>query len=850
MKLTIISTVVLCLAASAAQAQNPIIRDQFSADPTARVFNNKVQYTYGELDRQSDILARQLNDCGIGLDDFVGIMLRRRKEFLLCVLAVHKAGAAYIPLDMEYPAERLRYMLDDAGAKALLTNRDILEEKIQNDGLQIDADTVRTFFVEDTDMTVDAQPIDLSEPNRLAYMIYTSGSTGLPKGVMLPHLALRAFLSWRIAKIGITPESRHAEHASFSFDASLDDLLCPLAAGGQVHIFSETMRRDMDGMAKYVEKHGITGMTLSTQMGMALVNQYELPLQYLMMGGEKMLPMRKTSVKLINGYGPTEFSVCSSLHVVDQQKDTDIPIGRPVPNSYSFICDEQGFLLPQGVMGELCLSGDQMARGYWKRPELTEEKFVDCPFAPGKRMYRTGDLAYYDANGELEFCGRVDNQVKLRGFRIEFGEIENCARTYDGIQMVIATVQTINDTGHLCMYYTADRDIDAEALRVHMEQSLTDYMIPEAMVRMDAMPMTPNGKIDRKKLPVPEIKVDTECMPPATKREVKLYDIARELLGHDQFGVTDNLMRVGMTSLLVIRLVAKACSEGIMIKVDDFMRTKTIRGVLATNQRLMTWYEEPVAGKPVAVVVQGETRYNDLLPYIQELNSRYNVVIVEAITAHFDYLFKDDDISEAIEFYYTLLDVELMQAGLESVALFTGHCFGSDLAYRLACRWQQENPELPVSVCMLDSFWVDNDRQLERPQLDLSMLPENIQQKIADMNDEQNELTDMYQRLNCHGNPEPLRGHVVLISAAQKENIVAQIAVKLGVQEQDVTDMLKVDADTLRQFLIPQREIDNVALWSGFCKDLRYWKVYGDHMTMLNEQNVKTYMQFVFDNIK
>jgi hypothetical protein len=263
----------------------------------------------------------------------------------------------------------------------------------------------------------------------------------------------------------------------------------------------------------------------------------------------------------------------------------------------------------------------------------------------------------------------------------------------------------------------------------------------------------------------------------------------------------------------------------------------------------MTWYQEPVAEKPVAVVIQGETRYNDLLPYIKELNERYNVVVVEAITTHFDYLFHDYDIHEAIEFYFAWLDALLMKAGLDSVSLFTGHCFGSDLAYRLACRWQQEYPEQPISVCMLDSFWVDRDRKLERPEFDMSTLPEDILKKIDEMNDAQEELLDMYKRLDCHGEPEPLKGNVLLISSAQKENIVAQIAENMGMKEDELLNFLKVDADNLRRFLIPQREIDNVALWSGFRSDLRSWKVYGDHMTMLNEQNVKTFMQFIFDNI-
>ena len=230
-------------------------------------------------------------------------------------------------------------------------------------------------------------------------------------------------------------------------------------------------------------------------------------------------------------------------------------------------------MLPQGVAGELCFAGIQVGRGYWRLPERTAQSFVDCPFVSedqwGRkvRMYHTGDLCRWNEDGELEYISRIDTQVKLRGFRIELGEIEKCAKAFEGMVSVVADVKTVNGTQHLCLYYTADRDIDTEALHENMSQTLTDYMVPETFVKMDTMPMTPNGKIDRKKLPIPDIKQETEGIPPSTKREQKLFDIVKELLGHEDFGVTDNLMRLGMTSLLVIRMVAKACTEGILIKV-------------------------------------------------------------------------------------------------------------------------------------------------------------------------------------------------------------------------------------------------------------------------------------------
>ncbi|MBQ7477703.1 MAG: amino acid adenylation domain-containing protein, partial [Selenomonadaceae bacterium] len=368
------------------------------------VVDSRGAFTYGDLDRASDSIAIYLLKNGVVAGDFVALKMGRVKEFFAAVIAVHKVGAAYVPVDPEYPEERIRYMLEDSEAKAVLTAETV-------------AETLAKY--------PEAESVNRAAPEGRAYMIYTSGSTGRPKGVVQSHRSLRALVAWMLDKFDIAEESVHAEHPSFSFDASLMDLFCPLSAGGTLHIFSEALNRDMAEMKEYMVGHHISMATFSTQIGMAMVNQYpELPLRYLMMGGEKMLPCKRTNIRLINGYGPTEFTVCSSYHLVDQERDADIPIGRPVPNTYSFICDTYGHLLPQGMAGELCLAGSQIAEGYWKQPELTEKSFVACSFLPGQKMYRTGDLARYNEAGELEYLGRIDNQVKLRGFRIEMGEIE------------------------------------------------------------------------------------------------------------------------------------------------------------------------------------------------------------------------------------------------------------------------------------------------------------------------------------------------------------------------------------------------------------------------------------------
>ncbi|MBR3459041.1 MAG: AMP-binding protein, partial [Selenomonadaceae bacterium] len=488
----------------------------------------------------------------------------------------------YVPIDPEYPEERINYMLEDSEAHVVLTEETIRE--------------AMTKFP-------DASPMNRAVPEGRAYMIYTSGSTGRPKGVVQSHRSLRAFVAWRLAKFGITGESVHALHASFSFDASLDDMICPIAAGGTIHILSEDLRRDMGDMRDYFAKHHISMATFSTQIGMTMVNQYpELPLRYLMMGGEKMLPCKKTDIRLINGYGPTEFTVCSSYHVVDQERDADIPIGRPVPNTYSFVCDTYGHLLPQGMAGELCLAGNQIAEGYWKQPELTAKSFVTCPFLPGKKMYRTGDLARYNEAGELEYLGRIDNQVKLRGFRIEMGEIETRASQFAGIAQVAAAVKK----DQLVLYYTSAEgaQIDVDELRSFLSETLTEYMVPTVYMLLAAMPMTPNGKIDRKVLPEPEASVALENIPPETEREQKFYELAAGFLGTKAFGVTDNLVSLGLSSIGAMRLAGEIYSAcDLRIPVAEILRMPTIRSLAAWSE------ENAAAGKEQLLPYPKRERY-------------------------------------------------------------------------------------------------------------------------------------------------------------------------------------------------------------------------------------------------
>ena len=518
--------------------------------------------TYRELDEQSDAVAAYLRAKGVAANEFVAVKMSRIKEFVVAVIGIQKAGAAYVPVDEDYPEERIQYMMEDSGARVIF-----------------DEVTIRQILRSHCG----AEHINLASVDNYAYMIYTSGSTGRPKGVIQSHRSLCHFVSWRTDKLGITPKGIYGHFNSFSFDGSLDDLVCPLAAGATVHIFDEQLRRSLVDISDYITEHKLTGMTTSTQFGMELIRYNpKLGLDYLMMGGEKLLPTKETAFRVINGYGPTEFTVCSSYYVVQGDEET-LPIGRPVPNTLSLICDIHGNLLPQGITGELCLAGPQIAQGYWNQPELTEKVFCEYVINGEKiKVYRTGDLARYNKDGQLEYVGRRDQQVKLRGYRIEFGEIENQAVCHPLVEHVAAEVKF----DKLVLYYTrTEQGMSVEPRQIEeqvgalIEKTLAHYMVPSAYVMLDEFPMTPGGKIDRKALPDPEL-TDVLMEEAADETERELFMLAAEIIGTDHFGVTDNLIGLGMSSIVMMRYAALIQEKlSAKVAVSEMMKEPTVRGI-------------------------------------------------------------------------------------------------------------------------------------------------------------------------------------------------------------------------------------------------------------------------------
>ena len=550
------------------------------------------QLTYRQLSHYSDVLAHRLIEAGVQPNDFVCVMLDRFKEFPLSVLAIHKAGAAYTPMDFEYPNERLQYMLENSESKVLITSHAVLESK-KAEG-EFETGSVQVIFVEDIDFSIEVEPINLTTPDNLAYMIYTSGSTGKPKGAMLHQAGLWNFINIVIDMEKLTDKDRIEGHRSFSFDAHIEDMYAILTLGGSFHIMPTEIRKDLAAIREFLIEHRITGGGYSTAIGALLLNTYDdLPVRFITAGGEKLDGVYSEHVEIINVYGPTECTDDTSYYsIAPGTRVENIPIGKPVANTWNFIVDGEGRLAPRGVVGELCIAGIQVGRGYWRLPERTAESFVDCPFVSEDRwgrkvrMYHTGDLCRWNDNGDLEYMGRIDFQVKLRGFRIELGEIESKVLQMEGIRQAAAEVRKINGVDHLLLYYTLDSGAsltDGNIRQALEASSLADYMVPDTYMLLETMPLTPNGKVNRKALPIPEIQSHTEYVEPENETERVIAETFREVLKIDgPVGALNSFFEFGGDSVKAIRLISMLRKRGIVVPVSTVMKEKTVRAIAQT----------------------------------------------------------------------------------------------------------------------------------------------------------------------------------------------------------------------------------------------------------------------------
>ncbi|MFE3643404.1 amino acid adenylation domain-containing protein, partial [Streptomyces sp. NPDC059169] len=555
---------------------------------TAVVFG-ETRLTYAELDARANRLAHGLIASGIGPEDVVALALPRSVDTVVSVLAVLKAGAAFLPLDAEYPRDRIAHMLADARPAAVLRGAGWpLPETL--DGFVVLDAAERVW----AGRSADAPPVRVG-PSNAAYVIYTSGSTGRPKGVVVRHGGLANLLAFHRGETIAAARQMHpgrrfrlAHTASLSFDTALETLLW-MVAGHELHLLDDDLRRDAAALVRYAEQTGADVLDVTPGQAERLVEEGLLdrcPPALLMVGGEAIgqtlwsaLAAAPDTV-VLNMYGPTECTVDALYHRLSD--DPRPLIGSPLPNLRAHVLDEHLNPVPPGVPGELYVAGAGLARGYLGRPALTAERFVADPFAPGERMYRTGDLARRRTDGRIDYLGRTDHQVKIRGFRIELGEIEHALTAHpDVLQAAVLPHQDRTAGNRLAAYVVAQTPLDPAVLRAHAAATLPDYMVPAAFVTLDALPLTVNGKLDRAALPAPEFAVATGGRVARTAREELLCGLFGEVLGvAGPVSVDDDFFALGGHSLLAMRLVSRVRSVfGAEVGIRDVFEAPTVVGL-------------------------------------------------------------------------------------------------------------------------------------------------------------------------------------------------------------------------------------------------------------------------------
>ncbi|MDT0123713.1 amino acid adenylation domain-containing protein [Paenibacillus sp. RRE4] len=556
------------------------------------------EMTYATLNSKANRLAIFLRQQGVKPNQVVGILFSRSPGMVISILAVLKAGGAYMPIDPEYPKERIQYMLEDSKAQFCITeDQELLPEDVSIKAIVpdlLDDDQIEGVYATNLKQ--------VNQPSDLAYIIYTSGSTGKPKGVMIEHSNVVRLLFNDRNLFDFTKEDVWTLFHSFCFDFSVWEMYGALLYGARLIIVPLNVTREPAQFLSLLQKEQVTILN-QTPTAFYRIAKLEvesdlhtsLAVRKVIFGGEALQPIQLLEWKkkypqtqLINMYGITE----TTVHVTYKEMEWDdiqakiSNIGKPIPTLQIYILDEQRELVPIGVEGEIYVGGAGLARGYLNREELTAERFVPHPFAASQRLYRTGDLARWQMNGELEYLGRIDHQVKIRGFRIELGEIESRLLEIDGVQQAVVTVREA-DTGEsvLCAYYVSDRLQQSKDLRTRLSQHLPRYMLPAHYIQMKTLPMTLSNKVDTRALPAPSNSVTptdvTDLVMPSHELEWQMLNIWQEMLDNRNMGVECDYFELGGDSIRVIELISRMNRElGLHIQISDMYDYPTIRNLV------------------------------------------------------------------------------------------------------------------------------------------------------------------------------------------------------------------------------------------------------------------------------
>ncbi|MEM1169668.1 MAG: amino acid adenylation domain-containing protein [Cyanobacteria bacterium P01_H01_bin.35] len=598
--------------------------------------------TYAELNSQANQLAHYLQKIGVETETIVGVFMERSVEVIIAILAILKAGAAYLPLDTKLPEENLAFRLEDAGVNILLSHSEIAPKNLDQN----------IKIITRTDENIAQQPQTNStskvSTENLAYILYTSGSTGKPKGVAIEHRQILNYLHGIQEKLQISSSATSAIVSTFAADLGNTVIFPTLCSGGCLHIISQECASDATVLADYFQRHPIDYLKIVPSHLSALLTSnpspYLLPRQYLILGGEAAtwdlianIQQHSPQCSILNHYGPTETTVGVLTYTANNQNNYNtktVPIGRPLANSQVYILDEKLQPVPVGVSGELYIGGAGLARGYFNRPELTAEKFIPLP-SPLERgvrgdrssLYKTGDLVRYLPDGNIEFLGRIDNQVKIRGFRIELGEIEAAIASHPEIQTAVVIVRE-NNSGNkrlIAYFVPTKKQFSPNNLRQFLQDKLADYAIPSNFVKLEFLPLTPNGKIDRKALPDPDNirpELENNFVAPRNQTEELLANIWSELLGVAKVGIHDNFFELGGHSLAAVQLVSKiSTSFNISLPVKTLLLNPTVDKLSNSIAELLQ--EKNVSQQPSSQSINNEVQETLNEKVVQTKNSEY-----------------------------------------------------------------------------------------------------------------------------------------------------------------------------------------------------------------------------------
>ncbi|HCI81297.1 MAG TPA: hypothetical protein DHW02_16585 [Ktedonobacter sp.] len=549
---------------------------QRTPDAVALVYEDR-QLTYQQLNQRANQLAHYLQRLGVGPEVPVGLCVERSIEMITGVLAILKAGGAYIPLDPTNPKERLSFILEDTHAPILLTQKHVAE------GLS--GQSAQLVFLDQDGISQESEenPTSSVRPENAAYIIYTSGTTGTPKGVVIQHTSLVNYSEFARMTYALQPDDRVLQFATISFDASAEEIYPCLTSGATLVLRTSSMIDSVSLFLQKCQEWALTVLDLPTAFWHELTRKIAgdaamLPssVRLVIIGGERAQPELVAQwqshvgqrVQLVNTYGPTEATIVATMYRVPTSAEADsvqreVPIGRPIANAQVYVLDQHLHVVPIGVSGELYIGGVGLAREYFNRPDLTAEKFISHPFRAesGARLYKTGDMVRYLPTGDLEFLGRIDHQVKIRGYRIELGEIEAVLEQHPSVQEAVVIVrEDVPGDKRLVAYVVPYREqtLTSSELRDSAQKQLPNYMIPTAFVSMKALPLSSNGKLDRRALPAPEMtrrELDETFVAPTLAVHQQLAHIWEELLDVRPVGIRDNFFELGGHSLLAVRLV-------------------------------------------------------------------------------------------------------------------------------------------------------------------------------------------------------------------------------------------------------------------------------------------------------